>query len=641
MLGVMTLGDDYLITNFGAVIATMAIIVSLVGRFWTPHEHLRQVTVGTYALLVLLVAAITLTTGAFGSPYAPLLALALVFAGLYGMESILITGVIIVALGVWQVSTFTTLEQLARDGLIGGIIPYILGFVLWARFANHGTEETTEDKSYHELATQLSQVAGKSEVVINAIGDGVIALNGKGTIELINPAAQRIIGWGKQDALSLDYKSVLKLVDAKNAELSETIHPVEKALQQNEAQESDVFSLVTSSGKNILISIVVSPIGQAGAGVIIVFRDITADKAEERQQAEFISTASHEMRTPVASIEGYLGLALNPATAQIDAKARDFITKAHASAEHLGRLFQDLLDVSKADDGRIGNNPKVVDIIPYIGEIASGLKPKADEKGLRFIYKPSPDDSATAGNNHGPLQARSLTPVYYSNIDNDHLREIVANLMENAIKYTLTGDVVVDVTGDDAHITISVADTGLGIPKEDQSHLFQKFYRVDSTDTREIGGTGLGLYLSRRLAETIGGRLWVESEYKKGSTFFLEIPRISHEEATHLIEMASIVAERDAQAKTNNTPVAQSPATFVPEPPRVTQAPPVAPPIAPVALQAPMPAPAPTVAPSPQASVQPVVPSALPNTPLSAIEANPRQYMQQRDVKLNVPTRPQ
>ena len=123
----------------------------------------------------------------------------------------------------------------------------------------------------------------------------------------------------------------------------------------NTASVTDKFSLTTGSGKKLIVSLVVSPIGDIGSGVIIVFRDITKTKSDEREQAEFISTASHEMRTPVASIEGYLGLALNPNTAQIDQKARDFIEKAHASAQHLGRLFQDLLDVSKADDGRLSN----------------------------------------------------------------------------------------------------------------------------------------------------------------------------------------------------------------------------------------------------------------------------------------------
>ena len=130
----------------------------------------------------------------------------------------------------------------------------------------------------------------------------------------------------------------------------------------NKPTHSDKLFLITSSEKRILVSIVSSPVGKDGEGIIVVFRDITREKAEERQQAEFISTASHEMRTPVASIEGYLGLALNPATAHIDEKARDFITKAHKSARHLGKLFQDLLDISKAEDGRLKNEPKVIDV---------------------------------------------------------------------------------------------------------------------------------------------------------------------------------------------------------------------------------------------------------------------------------------
>src|SRR5690606_8034391 len=99
---------------------------------------------------------------------------------------------------------------------------------------------------------------------------------------------------------------------------------------------------------------------------------------------------------------------------------------------------------------------------------------------------------------------RKLSPVYYTEVDNDHLREVISNLIDNAIKYTPSGDVSVDVTGDTEHVTISISDTGIGIPPEDVSHLFQKFYRVDNTDTREIGGTGLGLYLSRRLVEEMG-----------------------------------------------------------------------------------------------------------------------------------------
>ncbi len=493
---------------------------------------------------------------------------------------------------------------------VASVAPLLVGMTIWGRGINSPGDETAKDRSYHELAAELSQVAGTSEVVINAIADGVLALDGQGTIQLINPAAQKIVGWGKHDALSLSYKSVLKIINNKNEEVNDMEDPVAKTLRDNSQVDTEAFSIETHSGKKLLASISVTPIGQIGSGVIVVFRDITHEKSEERQRAEFISTASHEMRTPVASIEGYLGLALNPATAQVDDKARDFITKAHASAQHLGRLFQDLLDVSKADDGRLQNTPAVVDVVPFIHDIVQGLTPKANEKGLRIMFKPIPDDTA--------MDDRRMNPVYYANVDNDHLREITNNLVENAIKYTPHGEVIVDVTGDAHNVVISITDTGIGIPKEDQGHLFQKFYRVDNTDTREIGGTGLGLYLCRRLAETMGGRIWVESEYKKGSTFFVEFPRIDHDEAMQLIEKASIEAERratqdalraQAERQLAASQVANSP--VLQAMPQYQQAP---------APQQPTPQPEPQQIPVRQGPP-------LPNTPLSSIEANPSQYV--------------
>jgi PAS domain S-box-containing protein len=428
--------------------------------------------------------------------------------------------------------------------------------------AKNPSTSASPNRSYSELASELSQVAGKSEVVINAINDGVVALDGKGNIQLINPAAQQLLGWTKQDSMGLAYQSIIKIIDTKNQPVTSANDPIAQSQIKNQITKSDSFSLQTNSGKTFLAHISVSPVDQPGNGVIVVFRDITSEKSDERQRAEFISTASHEMRTPVASIEGYLGLALNPATATVDEKAREFITKAHESAQHLGNLFSDLLDVSKADDSRLKNDPTVIDIVPFIQSIVEGLSPKAASKGLRILYKPMPD---------GKDDARRLNPVYYVNVDNDHLREVADNLIENAIKYTPKGDVVVDVAGNNDKVIFSVMDTGIGIPREDQAHLFQKFYRVDNSDTRTIGGTGLGLYLCRRLSEAMGGRIWVESEYKKGSTFYVELPRVANDEATRLIEQASIEAEKriaieqaqaaeDAAVAANQSQIPQAPA---------------------------------------------------------------------------------
>jgi signal transduction histidine kinase len=427
--------------------------------------------------------------------------------------------------------------------------------------------------------------------------------------------------------MALSYKSVLKLLDKDGNEVTTSNDPVANTLATNQQVTTSDLFLLTNSEKRLLVSVNVSPVGQLGAGAIIVFRDITKEKSEERQQAEFISTASHEMRTPVASIEGYLGLALNPATATIDEKARDFIEKAHASAQHLGRLFQDLLDVTKADDGRLSNNPKVVDVVAFTHDIIEGLKPKADEKGLRTLFKPLPEDDRNE---------RRLNPVFYVNVDNDHLREVIGNLIENAIKYTPKGDVVVDINGDGDHVKISVADSGIGIPKEDQAHLFQKFYRVDNTETREIGGTGLGLYLCRRLVETMNGRIWVDSEYKRGSTFYVELPRVSHEDAMQMIETLSTQTEEPVIESVQ--PVAPLP---MPEP--------VAPPVAPMppAPAAPVAAPVtPVPTPQPTAPVRPAIPTPLSaqpkqNVPLSAIEQDPRQYIQTRNIDVVIPPRNQ
>lgn len=615
--------DSHLaISDFAVIAAGIAVVTALVAYKWTPPHLLRESALGVYVLLVGALATLVLTSGGLASPYLAILIAATVFSGAFGttgLALIFVTGNGYVA---WQYFTGPSSMPSLVASLLVINLPLAISFV--ALRSGTETKEPETDRSYHDLASELRQIAGKSDVVINAIADGVLALDGKGLIELINPAAQRLIGWGNQDALGLDYKSVLKLVDETNQSLDISRDPIVHVLTNNQTLKTEDVSIVTSSGKSFLSSIMVSPIGQIGNGVIVIFRNITSEKAEERQQFEFISTASHEMRTPVASIEGYLGLALNPHTATIDAKARDFIEKAHASAEHLGRLFQDLLDVSKADDGRLKNVPGVIDVVQFIHDIVQGLAPKAAEKNLVLTYKPMPDDGEGQNSN-----VHNVSPVFYSYIDRDHLREVASNLVENAIKYTPTGEIVVDVTGDESHVVLSVADTGLGIPLEDQAHLFQKFYRVDTSDTREIGGTGLGLYLARRLTETMGGRIWVESEYKKGSSFFVELPRISNEEANRIIENSSLEASQEAVATPPapiDQPATQYQAAPDPRPSIVTQN------SSAVAPQMNQP-----LAATPQAPSGPT----RNNTPLSSIEASPDQYLRPRgDYNISVPSRP-
>ena len=620
-----------------AGIALAALIAAIVLYFKQPAKSISDATFIVYALLVATVASTVLATGGSDSPLIGLWIALGVFAGIFGWRGY---ALIIALVGLYGGFAYVN-EWIGLTSIIitiaVSLAPLIASFIIWHAKSD---KAVAHDKAYNQLASELSHEANKSDTVINAINDGVVSVDTQGVIQLINPAAQRIIGWGKDDAVGLSYKSVVKLNDKSDKPITPQEDPVARVLSTGQEVHSEDYSITTEAGKKVLLSLIVSPIGTPSSGAIMVFRDMTKEKSEEREQAEFISTASHEMRTPVASIEGYLGLVLNPATATIDDKARDYVQKAQASAQHLGRLFQDLLDVSKAEDGRMTNDPKVVDMTDFVGDVVEGLKPKASEKGLRFLYKPVREDTT---------RERTMLPVYYSHVDNDHLREVISNLVENAIKYTPTGDIIVDVGGDDTHVRISVQDSGIGIPTEDIPHLFQKFYRVDNSDTREIGGTGLGLYLCRRLAELMGGQILVESEYKKGSTFTLELPRIDHMEAERLMEVAAtteqlsqtpisaetVVTDAFAPADIPVPPAPAMPQTIpqpIPQPitpvqPTVQQTP------APAPIQPAQSTPAATPAPAPR----PVTPQP-PNVPLSQLEQNPGAYVQGRPA-MQIPVR--
>ena len=517
------------VSDLAAGVAGIGSLIVLILCFWLPRKHETEIGIFVYLLTVTVATTTIITSGGVVSPFLVMWIIVAIFAGFFGAIILGIMGLLVIL----QIIATSIQQGINIQFIIGylffGFLPLIFSLVLWIR------RQKTDDNT-SSLENKLSAVESKSDVVINAIDDGVLAISKDGNIELINPSAQQIIGWDQGDALGLNWKSVLKLVTSDGKDVEDLENPIAQSLSKNQPTHNDKLFLLTSSEKRILVSIVSSPVGTEGEGVIVVFRDITKEKAEEREQAEFISTASHEMRTPVASIEGYLGLALNPATAHIDEKARDFITKAHESAQHLGRLFQDLLDISKVEDGRMKNNPKIINVNEFLKNIFDGLATKANEKQLNYIFMPDIIDEG---------KEKSLQPIFYANIDPDHFREVVSNLIENAIKYTPSGEVVVNVTGDDKQISVSVKDSGIGIPAEDIPHLFQKFYRVDNSDTREIGGTGLGLYLSRRLAEAMSGNLRVESKYKEGSTFYLEIPRMNSSDAKQRLESAEVKKPED------------------------------------------------------------------------------------------------
>jgi PAS domain S-box-containing protein len=370
----------------------------------------------------------------------------------------------------------------------------------------------------------------EADFILDTIEDGVVMITQDNIVHMFNPAAGRISGWAPKEAVGLDYKAVLALVDDKGQSLPEANNPFTQALLTGRSTRDSNATLAAKANRKVPVSVIVSPVltplGQPNGSVVGVFRDIAKEKEQAAQRSDFISTASHEMRTPLAAIEGYLALALNPKTAQVDDNARNLLEKASNSTKHLGELFRDLLTSSKAEDGRLISYPTVIEVGEILEQVAEAAKFPAKSKGLELKYSVSADSQSNGG--------KVVRPLYYAYVDPNRIREVFQNIVDNATKYTNEGQVIVRLTGDPSVIQIQVQDSGAGIPAEDIPHLFQKFYRVDNSSTRTVGGTGLGLFICKKITELYNGRIWVESEYGKGSTFFINLPRLNAHQALEI-----------------------------------------------------------------------------------------------------------
>ncbi len=417
-----------------------------------------------------------------------------------------------------------------------------------------GFKKTSQNNSKTpagKLAASLRDEQKRFEIIVNSIDDGVILIDNQQVIQLINPGAATLCGWPESEATGININNVMKMVDSKGQDLPETENPFGQIFEQDQPLHKDNAYLKSRSNKFLSIALSLSPLLDANKqvyGAVAVFRDVTKARAEEKQRADFISTASHEMRTPVAAIEGYLALALNDKVATIDNRARGFLEKAHASTQHLGKLFQDLLTSARAEDGRLTSHPAVIEMGGFLEQLTNDLRFSAEKKGLfmEFAIGSSDTINASAPKSGGE---RTIKPLYYVYADSDRLREVITNLFDNAVKYTEEGKVVVGLTGNDQVVQCYVKDTGTGIPNEDVPHLFQKFYRVDNSATRTVGGTGLGLFIARKIIELYNGRIWVESELGKGSTFYINLPRLSGEKALKL----QAGSDQSAASKTINS----------------------------------------------------------------------------------------
>ncbi len=482
-------------------------------------------------ILALLAAIVRTGLSVYSVPYIVVWLISAVFSGMFGLPillgSVFMTMLCMLLITKFQVAWVSSWGWMWLGAEVACVA---VAYLFWrSKFID------AEAMKVNKLAGMVKSGQQQALILIQSITDGVIVTDTEGKIGLINPATALMTEWPVDEATGVDVQLVVSLLQENGQDLEPDTNPFKVALSEKE-RVSQTLQLKGRKGKQQIISLVVSPVITPGTtdfvGTVAVMRDISEERVAEQQRGEFISTASHEMRTPVAAIEGYLALALNDKVSTIDSRARGFLEKAHSSTQHLGKLFQDLLTSAKAEDGRLSSHPVVIEIGTFLQQLVDDLSFSAKKKGLaaEFVIGSTEMIDATndAASNH------VLKPLYYALADADRMREVVTNLFDNAVKYTDNGKISIGLTGDENVVQFYIRDTGPGIPAEDIPHLFQKFYRVDSSATRTIGGTGLGLFICRKIVELYHGRIWVESALGQGSTFFINLPRLASQKAAQL-----------------------------------------------------------------------------------------------------------
>jgi signal transduction histidine kinase len=227
----------------------------------------------------------------------------------------------------------------------------------------------------------------------------------------------------------------------------------------------------------------------------------------DQMKTEFVSIASHELLTPISAMEGYLSMILDENLGKVDDQAREYLNKVYISARRLSQLVKDLLSVSRLESGKMAITLQAVDMGRLIGDTLDQLRFLAQSKGLELNYS----------------KGASELPLVRA--DPDRVMQILTNLVSNAIKYTPSGSVTITASrGRKQELRVCVTDTGLGMSKAEQAHLFERFYRVANSETVGIVGTGLGLYITRSTLEKMGGQITLESAPKRGTAFTFTLP---------------------------------------------------------------------------------------------------------------------
>ncbi|HVJ85961.1 MAG TPA: ATP-binding protein [Caulifigura sp.] len=332
------------------------------------------------------------------------------------------------------------------------------------------------------------------EAVLGTMIDGVVVTNPSLTLLYINRTARNLLDVGDRPVVGKLLSEV-----SRSAPLQDVI---ETAFRTRSHQRTEL----QLTRQKLTLAVSAAPLNvDPSGGILIVLHDVTELRRLERMRREFVSNVSHELKTPLTSIQAYSDTLLSGGLDD-EAHRQSFVERIQEQADRLQTLILDLLRLARIESDDVAFEIHSVDVSEVVTECIEDRSKVATSKGLRLEMKPP------------------ATPVV-AHAEAEGLRTILSNLIENAINYTPAGGTVeVSWSARDGMVEIVVSDTGVGIPKEHQGRVFERFYRVDRARSRALGGTGLGLSIVKHLAQAFGGRVELESEQGHGSRFIVWLP---------------------------------------------------------------------------------------------------------------------
>ncbi len=356
-----------------------------------------------------------------------------------------------------------------------------------------------------ERVDRLDQDRQQLLVVLGAMAEAVIAVDLRRRLLFANASANRLFG--------LDAHSVGRLVPEliRSPQVQEaveaTLHLTSPSSHQGELTLPGRDAGARAGQRFLAVRGTPLP-GRPSPGAVFVFHDVTELRRLERMRQDFVANASHELKTPLASIKAYAETLLDWALHDESVNVR-FLERIDEQVERLNQLILDLLSLARLESGQELFEHRPLSLAPVVASCVESHRGRAHAKNLSLSFNPGPLDEDT-----------------FILADEEAMRQILDNLIDNAIKYTPDfGSVSVTCYSDRNEVAIEVADTGIGIPRDDLPRIFERFYRVDKARSRELGGTGLGLSIVKHLMQSLGGQIDVTSRVASGSKFTIHLPR--------------------------------------------------------------------------------------------------------------------